>query len=57
MLILYAIMCYNLSIQICAWTNKHKLGIQKYYITLFGLRLYEYVVELGVLLSYLDPEI
>jgi hypothetical protein len=31
--------------------------MQKYYIASFGLKIYEYVVEVGVILWGLEPEI
>jgi hypothetical protein len=37
--------------------NRSKLGIEKYYIASFGLKLYEYVVELGVSLWSSESEI
>jgi hypothetical protein len=36
-------------------TNRSKLGIEKYDIALLGLKVYEYVVKLGVLVGDVEP--
>jgi hypothetical protein len=45
------------SLRFAFFWNSGKLGIQKYYIALIGLQIYEYVMKPGAFVGNIKPEI